>query len=254
MAADLQQPRFDVLDLWSAPDGIAAEVAFDAGVEAAPSAVWRLDLPAGRTLARARLQAAQASLDEIAWASAQAGPRLQRLSATQTASAGLAFDAAASLQLPAAERDLLAMVGTVAPDQDKASFGLLDRLPLPTWEQASAKLQRLLEQAQHLTTHFAWVETTIEGRLIGRTTVDWLGGMRTLWLDGVDAEMQRRHDASLRLSLATRVATLRLLAVVAAGAATLTPLLVTPGSVLLALPAAWRFVQRLRAEFEMGHG
>lgn len=232
----------DVLNLWFAPER-DAEVAFDAGDGAAPAALWRLDLPAGDAHALTRLQAIDADLSALAWASTQAGPRLQRLAASDD----LSFDAS-SPQLPGAERELLALLAGVQPDQDMASFGLLDRLP--SWEQAGAEVQRLLQQALRLVSHYAWVETAIEGRLIGRTTVDWLGGMRTLWPLGEEAGIQRRHYESLRLSLAARAANLRLVAVITAGAATLAPLLAAPGSAILALPAAWRFVQRLRAEIE----
>lgn len=133
MAADLQQPRFDVLDLWSAPDGIAAEVAFDAGVELAPSAVWRLDLPAGPDPTQARLQAAQTSLDSIAAALIQAGPRLQHLAAVESAASDLAFDPLAPVQLLAAEQELLAMLRDFEVNASMTSFGPLDRIqrPLP---------------------------------------------------------------------------------------------------------------------------
>ncbi len=231
----------DVLSLWSATDD-GADVAFDAGDAAAPSAFWRLDLPTGDAPALTRLQAIDADLGALDRASTQAGPRLQRLAAT----GDLSFDIAAGPRLPAAEAALLADLGAMKPDPGLASFGLRDRLS--SWEQAGAEVQRLLLQALRLVSHYAWVETAVEGRLIGRTTVDWLGGMRTLWPPGEDASIQRRHYESLRLSLAAPAASLRLAAVITAGAATLAPLLAAPGSVILALPAAWKFVQRLRAE------
>lgn len=231
----------DVLSLWSATDD-GAEIAFDAGDGAAPSACWRLDLPAGDAPALTRLQAIDAGLGALDRASTQAGPRLRRL----VAIGDLSFDIASGPRLPAAEAALLADLGAMEPDPDLTSFGLADRLP--SWDRAGAEVERLLLQALHLVSHYAWVETAVEGRLIGRTTVDWLGGMRTLWPLAESAEAKRRHYESLRLSLAARAATLRLVAVVTTGAITLVPLLSAPGAAVLALPAAWRFVQRLRAE------
>jgi len=252
VTVDMADPGLDVLDLWSAPAPMAGTVAFDASpkTSAAQPPAWRLDLPAGRGLAEDRLALAEASLDGLERTLDQSGPRLRRLTAREVMADGAAFDAAASPDLPAAEAELLAALQGTDRDAGIPSFGVMDQLRLPSWEEAGATAERLLRQAERLVAHYAWIETAVEGRLIGQTTVTWTGDLRTVWPAGTGAEEQRLHERSVRLALATRAATVRIIAVVTAGAVTIVPLLTTPGSAILALPAIWKFIGRIRSELE----
>lgn len=252
MTVDMADPGLDVLDLWSAPAPMAGTVAFDASpkTSAAQPPAWRLALPAGRGLAEDRLALAEASLDGLERALDQSVPRLRRLTAREVMADGVAFDAAASPDLPAAEAELLAALQGTDRDAGLPNFGVMDQLLLPSWEEAGATVERLLRQAERLVAHYAWIETAVAGRLIGQTAVTWTGDLRTVWPAGIGAEEQRLHERSVRLALATRTATVRIIAVVTAGAVTIVPLLATPGSAILALPAIWKFIGRIRSELE----
>jgi hypothetical protein len=58
------------------------------------------------------------------------------------------------------------------------------------------------------------------------------------------------HQRTLNLTLETRALMLRSLILVASGAGKLSVLMTTPGGALLALPAVWKFVNQVRAEWE----
>jgi hypothetical protein len=241
------QSRLDVLDLWSVASP-AGDVGFAAGAEAEAElpATWRLDLLAGDQAAD-RLTLVEASLAELERALDVAPARLQRVAEREDT---LSFAAAAGAGLPAAELDLLAMLSAMRhePEPGLASFGVAETLGLPSGEEARVRIEWLLERAERLVTHYAWIETTMAGRLVGRTTVTWTGDLSALWPAGARVEEQRLHERSVAAALATRAATLRIVAVVTAGAATIAAALASPASALLALPAVWRFIQRIRGE------
>lgn len=251
MTAGMAGPGLDIIDLWSTRVPMAEAVAIDAGpaADTASSLAWRLDLPADRKLARDRLALAELSLPGLERALAETGPRLQRLAAP-VMPGGVSFDAVSGTELPAAERELLQALRRSDGDATSASFGLFEQSQLPSWDEANAEVERLIEQARRFLTHYAWVETALAGRLIGQTAVTWTGDLRTVWPAPANAEEQQMHERSLRLALASRAATVRMVAVITTGAVTIIPLLATPGSAVLALSALWKFVRRVRAELE----
>ena len=98
--------------------------------------------------------------------------------------------------------------------------------------------------------HYAAVETAVQGRLLGRTTVSWMGDMNTVWHAGLDPTSAVLHQRTLALALASRDTWMRMVVVVARGAIALSVLLTTPGGAILALPAAWKFVHQVLSELE----
>jgi hypothetical protein len=239
--------RLDVLDLWSVAPA-AGDVAFAASAEAEaePAAAWRLDLPAGDQAAE-RLRLAETGLAEIERALAVAPARLQRLAERE---ATPSFAAAAGTDLPAAEQELLAMLSAMRHQTEPglASFGVAAALGLPSWADARAEIERQLHHAERLAAHYAWIETTVAGRLIGRTTVSWTGDLSAVWPAGASVEEQRLHERSVAAALATRAAILRIIAAVTAGAAVIAVAFASPAAAILTLPAVWRFIQRIRTE------
>lgn len=255
---------FDVMALWSLPArpveeeipfGFAAATATAEPVEEPPP-VWRLQLPADDRQANQRITRAEASLRSAQIALDQADLRLQALVQTETAAAEVDYGGiAATPMLPEPELELLDMLQAaesqdVAAPEGVASFGLFDSLPTAELAEAREELEGFLEQLRRFVAHYAWVETEVGGRLIGRTAVTWTGDFRTLWPDTALAGDRLRHDRSLQLALATRTTMLRTFVVVTTGAVTILPLLTNPGSAILSLPAIWKFIKRIRSEIE----
>jgi hypothetical protein len=248
LAVGSAHPGFDILDLWSSQGLPVYGVAFAASAEAtARPSTWRLDLPPGRSAAEEHLDAVRASMEDWEGALAEAGPRLQRLVGLESAG-GLSFAAASGSGLPAAEGELLRMLSAARHDAASVSFAAPDQARFPEWQDAAAEVKRLFEQGRRLVRYYASVETAVAGQRVARTTVSWSGDLDTFWPAGVGPEAQLLHRRSLALALASRTTILRTIAVVTAGAVTIIPLLGTPGSAIMALPAIWRFVKRIRAE------
>jgi hypothetical protein len=86
------------------------------------------------------------------------------------------------------------------------------------------------------------------GALVGRTTVGWTGDFDTGWMEGATAPAMALHREAVQLALDSRIALVRLLIVVGAGAAKLGLRLTVPGAQLLVLPAAWTFVRDVLKE------
>jgi hypothetical protein len=75
--------------------------------------------------------------------------------------------------------------------------------------------------------------------------VDWTGDMNTAWKPAISPEERILHQRSLALALKSRIALLRIIMTTAQGAAKIAALIAAPGGALLALPAAWKYVQQL---------
>ncbi|WP_437302820.1 hypothetical protein [Sorangium sp. So ce388] len=93
------------------------------------------------------------------------------------------------------------------------------------------------------------IDTPINGVLIGATRASWTGDIHTMWAAGALADERRLHLANVRHTLAERLAMARFFAILVAGASSLALRLALPGGILSALPAAWRFVRSVLAEY-----
>jgi hypothetical protein len=241
----------DLFEGWEARPAPASEAAVSFGdLEAgppAPMAHWRLDLPAQpaaawQTLAagEARARARSAGLD-------QAPARLEQLLlARQNAQAGAADFAAPSSPAVRSEADFelsrwLDEAQGSAPEGAPVSYALEPG-------EAAPSLATSLERWQQLLAYAAWVETRVEGRLLGQSVVAWTGDLRTAWEVTAAPEQRRWHSRSLRLALASRGAIVRAFIITAQSAVKVATLLALPGGPALALPAAWTYVNRILAE------
>jgi hypothetical protein len=234
-----------LLGLWTTGSPPPAEVvSFETPATAVEQTVlWRVDLPADHGEAAAQLAGAEATLARSSAAIAAAADRLTAL--VRAGATGLAFDVpSVEWELPPPEEELLltlqgkggAPVSFSPGEQRSEGVALGERL------------HGFVEQLLRAVVQYAWVETQVEGRLLGRTVVGWGGDVETVWRDGIGPEQVAQHERSLGLALASRTAWLRMFGLAAWGAVQLSAILTVPGGALLALPAVWRFVNQVQAE------
>ncbi len=245
-------------DFWTAvPDSSLAFEASGAGATEMP--VWRVNLPADSRAAEKVLGQGERRWSRVDSALDQALVRLASFQAStrdgQAAPGGtVSFDAQAAQALPAPERNLLEMLQGVEQAQLPASYGLMEDVAGRLgWGQAAQEFQSFLDRLTQTLAFYAWVETNVEGRLLGRTAVTWTGDMRTNWREGLDATQAKLHYRTLALALASRNSLLRTISLASRGAlmlATLPALLATPGGALVALPAAWKFINQVLEELD----
>jgi hypothetical protein len=232
-----------------APSYPSVEVAFDLGASPDEEAsVWQIDLPAdpeaaGAQLARsaAQVTATQAALEDIP-------ARIDAMVSQRQAlgSDPVAFDMAGAATLAEPESELLRWLDSVDPGQP-VSFGM-ESVTSSEVKGAGAQFLQGADQLLRLLVHFAWVETQVEGDLLARTVVDWTGDSITTWGEELSPEQFALHKRSLKVALASRTTLLRIFIIVTQSAAKISVLIATPGAALLAIPAAWKFVNKVLAE------
>jgi hypothetical protein len=232
----------DALGLWQ-PAIVTEEISFSAA-PSADTALFRVDLPPDPGQAYLALAQSSAQLQSVEIALGQAAPRLERFVQGAALSGVESVDFAAGAPAFAApERELWLWLG-LATDQPSFAPGLDLR---SVWNTAGGQAAAFFEQVGQALAHFAWVESATDGQLVGRTTVGWTGDQTTFWRDPLLPGQVANHTRCLQLALATRAAWLRLTVTVAQGAARLAALAST--APILALPAAWKFVQELLAQY-----
>lgn len=170
--------------------------------------VWRADLPVDTALAHNRLVAC--------------GARLRRFDAQLSR-------AAAQLEAPEPSGDLAFTVGR-------------------PWRDACGDLAGLAGQVAQACNPTSLIQTSVGGELVGHSLVGLRGDVRTAWSTGRGKEDALLHEATVALALSTRATVLRMVAVVASGACAIAVRLALPGGPLLALPVAWRSIQRVLNE------
>jgi hypothetical protein len=107
------------------------------------------------------------------------------------------------------------------------------------------RLDGLMDSVNRQLLHFAWVDTTLDGLLVARTTVDWGGDLTTLWNPGLLPEQSTAHCRSLSLALASRAANLRTILTVSKIAGKIALAVATPLGPLQAMSLGWQFVQEV---------
>ncbi|HSV86514.1 MAG TPA: hypothetical protein VLH85_08055, partial [Levilinea sp.] len=181
---------------WSFTSAASGDaVSFDPGAasveEHAPT--FRLDLPAGdRALAvldaaEHRLQCSEMVLEGIPG-------ELDALLLAERSGA-VSFEVAAS---PAAA-ELLELL----EHPEMTSFGLFSR-ERKKLEDNGTVFQDVLRRLSEMVSRMAYVETSVQGRLVGRTRVGWSGDFESLFPDAVTAKEFILHQRSLNLALASR--------------------------------------------------
>ena len=227
-----------------------AEISFGlASGEGIP--VWRSQLPADPERAASQLAENETQTQDSINALNAVPDRIDTLvQQAQLASSGVvSFDTAAMDTLPQPEADLLDLVETINSPAVGVSFavGGEDQSKIETaFAQFDDDMQRLLR----LVTHFAWVETEVEGQLLSRSVVSWTGDLDTNWAAGLKADIYQLHKRSLIQALATRNIALHAITITAQSAVKLSVLLATPGGAILALPLAWKFVKQILADIQ----
>ena len=143
------------------------------------------------------------------------------------------------------------MLETLDAFQSPVSYGLFRRKDKEKEDEDQESHQQWLafvERVQQTVAHYARIETALAGRDVGQTAVGWTGDFTTTWQPNVTLEMMRTHRQSVHLALDSRIALIRIVSVVATGAAGLAVKAAIPGGQVLLLPAVWKFVRDVLAE------
>ena len=262
-AAETQALRGTAVDpfgLWQPPQVAAAPVGeavsfgdlSGASTGDLPAAVWTLALDsglAGQLAARETLQRRADQLNAIQEGLDAAGPRADRLLARRAVS-GVSFTTGESgaEPLPEPEQSLSSVLDAwdAAAQPGGSSFGLgdeLKKLPAADWDALRQRLEALLDGINRQLLHFVWVDTTIDGNLAARTTINWGGDLRTLWQADLSQGTTDAHQQSLGQALQSRQTHLRTILTVSQIAAKIALAVTTPLGPLQALSLAWQFVQ-----------
>ena len=240
-----------LFDLWETPASPgAAGVAFStAGGDEPLEAVWRVNLRGAPHAAENELlgyldlaQASTAALDDLP-------ERLDGLLVQGEArTRGVAFAASAPALAPA-EASLMSVLDEVGRASRQMSFAP-GVTPLAGWEDAYQQFQATAGRLLLAISYMAWVETRLEGQLLGRTRVGWSGDTETVYAQATSPEQAALHRRSLEVAVISRNLLLRAFTSAFAGAAKCSILLATPGGALLALPAVWKYISQVLSQVE----
>jgi len=243
----MNEPRFrltapgaiDVLGVWEAGVVPAAFAAPEPPCEES----WRVDLPP--TAPAAALDERAAALQAAISGVAAADRRLTAFVANPGVRGPVLY-AVETGPVSGPEQELAAWVQSA---RGGVSFGYWDVLTGRWWMDEVREVRDFFAQLTRSLASAARVETTVGGVKVGVTVVGWRGGMATTWRAGADRATTESHGRAVALALATRRAWLGLAVTVVSGAAGLAARLAAPGGFVLAVPAAWRFVRRVMADF-----
>lgn len=118
-----------------------------------------------------------------------------------------------------------------------------DRLAMQQWQAFVAQVQRMIS-------NYAYIQTAVAGVDMGLTKVGWSGDFSTTWSSAAPPLALTLHQKSVSTVLASRLALLRLVSVVASGAVGLAVKATLPGGQVALIPAVWRFVRTVLGEFK----
>jgi len=238
----------DVLGLWAmVPTPAPQALAFGTTLETtAQPPLWRADLPAEPHIAKHHLADAETRLNTSQKALAGATRRLSVFIEAQRA--GVAFGLPSVDGTRARPEEALAvLLREVHEGRPPVSFGVGEWIG-GGWEQAAQQLQAVLERLGRLAAYYVWVETRVQQELLGQTAVGWTGDVKTVWRIGLSPEEVMLHQRTLALALQSRDTLLQTLVLATQFAVKLSLLLSMPGGIILALPAAWKFINQVLAE------
>ncbi len=230
-----------LLGIWA----LARAPAFGAETRApAPARTeWRARFSADPVQALALATVNQSRLDRAQGNLARADARLDAFIRGRGTAA--AFGSGAMNRLEAELNGLLAESrgGAAPPVAFWPGQGLL-----PRWDEIGQRFRQFLDQLNRLVLNYAYVETYVEDRFIARTTVGWSGEFQSEWGADIGPSHSQLHLTALNLALKSRATLLDTFLTTVSGALKLTAILTMPGGFLLALPAAWHFIQTLLDE------
>ena len=237
----------DPLGLWSVPPDDV--VSFSAGATApSEEPTWRIELPESPEEAQAIL-AGQIQASELANRDlASVNRDLTHIGRTE------AVSFSTSDPLLAQKSNLLATLDAFQSPVSAASaiqYGLFSRKDKKKESEDRESQQQWLafvDRVQRTVANYARIETAMAGRDVGHTAVGWTGDFATTWQPNVTRGMMHTHQQSVHLALGARIALIRIVSVVATGAAGLAVKAAIPGGQVLLLPAIWKFVRDVLAE------
>lgn len=175
----------------------------------------------------------------------EAQRQLQQLLQLASQPESVAFAVPAG-QLSPEGQSLFADIQELGPAGEGVAFVPQSR----SWAEAFNQFRALLQQIGQSIGHFAWVETRLDGQLVARTRVNWLGDFNSLLAHALAASHQTQHQQALIAALASRTALLEIFSLAlnsAAQLAKLPVLLSTPAGALLAVPLILRFINNVIA-------
>ena len=249
----------DLFGLWEP----VSESDFSLTEEETDELRWAIDLPLDPRQAKAGIDNGQARLYTLLLDLGDAEQRLAGFVATgglsppEEASYAIGDDGAgAPVREP--EADLHGLLGEIAlaakaaaRDSDEPVAFDVEGPVAGRVREAQDGFEAFLLQFYRTVSHYAWVETAVQGHLVGRTRVSWLGDADTTWRTPVTAEQIALHQRAVTLALNTRAAMMRVAVLVIQGArllAQLPVMLASPIGIVMAIPAAWRFLDQVLAE------
>lgn len=109
------------------------------------------------------------------------------------------------------------------------------------------QFEGFVAQMQRMIAQYAYVETVF-GVAVARSSVSWTGNFTTRWAVASPPAHIALHRQAVQTALGSRMALVRLAAIVVGGAVGLTVKTTIPGGSLLAIPAAWKFVRNVLEE------
>jgi len=111
------------------------------------------------------------------------------------------------------------------------------------------EFQAFLGRVHAFLSNYAVIETASNGTLLARTFVGWSGDFTSWCRTDLTADQAIQHMYNTRVAIQRRRLLIQLLSIIIAGAADIGMRLGTPGGVLLALPAIWRFIRIVSDEY-----
>jgi hypothetical protein len=240
----------DVLGLWTlTPVPQLEAVTFDTrdpAAEAVP--VWRADYPADPDLTAGVLEDAQRSLAAAGMALDEVPDRLDLFLMRERLA--ISYELPTPGAEPArAEDDLSLLLAEMRGTVPAVSFEAEGRFA-GRWDESFQFFQSFTERLKQMAAHYTWVETRVDGRLVGQTSVGWTGDVDTVFVDSLDPDLMRLHEQTLQLALASRQMLLRTSTMILANAAKISALLAMPGGIALAIPTVLRFINEVRKELK----
>jgi hypothetical protein len=242
---DLPEGSGRLLDIWQVEPISIAYTTRDAETGSDAVITWSVSLPADPLLAQHLVETQAGLIRQQQQRLVIAEQNLRHLNLASPSEVAFTSGEVATEESPemTLRRNLAQMQAT-----DMVAFGLRDWLP--HWQKTVADYEAYLNRILDLLKPTMRIETMIEERQIACTIIRWNGHLQTAVHPGLATPQAQLHHQTLALVWQTRLALLQLLAKAASGAAILAAKLSLPfpAGPLLALPAAWQYLQDLQQQ------
>jgi hypothetical protein len=236
--------------LWElSPSYPNQDVSFDTQAQAnAETAIWKFDLPEAISTAERELQYLESEIQSTKMALEEIPLQIERIGHMhlKATSGELSFQ---SQDVKGADWELFTLLGELSPLETGLSFDYSGKTS-QNLKNAVQEFENSFNRIKSVLTLFALVETSIAGKVIGRTRVSWTGKTESSWQLTGGVEQFHLHQRSLQAALASRYLLLNMLLISAQGAVKLSALLAIPGGAIMALPAVWKYITHVMKELE----